>query len=650
MFDEREEKAVSGKPPSVSTIQIKHLFDPSKIKEIGYQDQQVKLMNVTASLHSDAPGSYREALASDDQHKWKAAISAEIASMGEMGVWTEAPKEAATSVLGTRWVFTVKRDPAGRVTWHKARIVVQGHRQIKGLNFDETFAPTPTFTSLRCLFAAASKFNWPVQTFDVTTAYLHSNVAEDIYIRPLPGMYLKEGVVLKLRKALYGLKQAGRCWWKHLSALLRDIGFVPNQEDQSLYVYRVGNDVAMMWVNVDEGVLTASSKDLMDRLKGNLRARLQLRWDEGIHSIMGVEVTRDGGRFSLNQPALIDKVCGLKPSNITALQPLPDMDLESIPATSIDREYLSRIGMLLYLAQATRPDIMFSVNYLARSSMGTTNKHWAALEHLINYLRGTRNRRLNIEVDKGEAGLKVFVDANWGGEGSRSQHGFIGLLWGAPISWNSKRQTCVASSTCQAEYMALFLAARAGIWITQEMSAVQRGMIPTLLSDNKAAIQIATNSGSRKNSRHINREFHLINEMIITGQVSLDWVKSEEQKADIFTKRLGRQKTTLLAHKQWSLVLVRRVLLQVGLTRHFQAFMWIADLDGLGSLAATFQSAMYGGFTPAGGVFANLTSMGMTGTLLPVLLLPAGAAIMACKWQVVIFPKLPSLVLELKNV
>ncbi|MBW0507006.1 hypothetical protein O181_046721 [Austropuccinia psidii MF-1] len=173
--------------------------------------------------------------------------------------------------------------------------------------------------------------------------------------------------------------------------------------------------------------------------------------------------------------------------------------------------------------------------------MGTTTNYWAALKHLINYLRGTSNKKLGIEAEKKEEGLKIFVNANWGGKGSSSQHGFIGFSWGAPISWNSKRQTCIASSTFQAEYMALSLAAQAGMWITQVMSAIQHGVVPTLLLDNRAAIQIATNSGSSKNLRHIRREFHLINEMIAMGQVYLDWVNSEEQKADIFTKKLGRQ-------------------------------------------------------------------------------------------------------------
>ncbi|MBW0561657.1 hypothetical protein O181_101372 [Austropuccinia psidii MF-1] len=111
-------------------------------------------MNVSSSLHPDILGSYGEALVSNNQKKWKEAISTKIASMERMGMWTEVPKSATTSILGTRWVFTAKRDPAGGVILNKARIVMQ----------------------------AASKFKWPIQTFDVTTAYLRSSVKEDVHV------------------------------------------------------------------------------------------------------------------------------------------------------------------------------------------------------------------------------------------------------------------------------------------------------------------------------------------------------------------------------------------------------------------------------------------------------------------------------------
>ncbi|MBW0510618.1 hypothetical protein O181_050333 [Austropuccinia psidii MF-1] len=218
------------------------------------------------------------------------------------------------------------------------------------------------------------------------------------------------------------------------------------------------------------------------------------------------------------------------------------MDLSSERARRIDKEYLSQIGMLLYIAQATRPDIMFSVNLLAHFSKNTTPKHWAALDHLIAYMRGSSDKALVIQADGCDRSLKVYVDANWGGEGSRSQHGFIVFLMGAPIAWNSKRQTCVASSTCQAEYMAMSFAAKTGNWISQNIAAITGNITPLLLSDNQSAVKIATNSGSQKNSRRIQQEFHLINELVTNQHVWIKWIASGDQKADIFTKKLAKIK------------------------------------------------------------------------------------------------------------
>ncbi|MBW0501019.1 hypothetical protein O181_040734 [Austropuccinia psidii MF-1] len=400
----------------------------------------------------------------------------------------------------------------------------------------------PTFASLQSLFAIASALHWEVETFDITTAYLHSNVAQSIYIKPPPGHHVGNGRVLALRKALYGLKQSGRCWWKHLQKVLTTIGLQANQEDQSTYIYEKGMEKALLWIHVDDGVLAASSATLMTYLKNELQAQLSLKWDVGIHSIVGITVQRIDNTFYLSQPTLVDKVCSTHPCSITAKQPLPEMDLESGRATVLDREYLSRIEMLLYLAQATRPDIMFSVNYLARFSMNTLTKHWAALNHLINYLWAMKGKTLKIDLHGKEEGLKVYVDANWGGEASRSQHGFIVFLWGSPVAWNSRQQTCVASSTCQAEYMALSFAARMGMWLSQMVKIALPDIVPTLISDNKAAIRIAENSGSQKNSRHIQREFHLINELLVKNHVAITWIDSENQQADIFTKKLGRLK------------------------------------------------------------------------------------------------------------
>ncbi|MBW0506608.1 hypothetical protein O181_046323 [Austropuccinia psidii MF-1] len=108
------------------------------------------------------------------------------------------------------------------------------------------------------------------------------------------------------------------------------------------------------------------------------------------------------------------------------------------------------------------------------------------------------------------------------------------------VAWNSKRQTCIASLTCQAEYMALSFAAKESIWLINNFKEILQATRPTLLSDNKSAIQIADNASSRKKSRHIQHEFHIINELVVKKKVYLEWTDSGNQLADIFTKPLGK--------------------------------------------------------------------------------------------------------------
>ncbi|MBW0493530.1 hypothetical protein O181_033245 [Austropuccinia psidii MF-1] len=205
------------------------------------------------------------------------------------------------------------------------------------------------FNSLRCLLTITAALGWEIQTFDVTTAYLHSNLKDTIYVRAPQGAsdMLR---VLKLKKALYGLKQAGRCWWNHLRNVLKKVGFESNPEDQSTYTYNWADGKAILWVHVDYGVIVASNGELLSKLKRLLTLELMLKWEKEVNSIVGITIKKTDGGFELCQPALIRKLCSLNARNITASQPLPDMDLVSGKANAIDKEYLSWIGMLLYVA------------------------------------------------------------------------------------------------------------------------------------------------------------------------------------------------------------------------------------------------------------------------------------------------------------
>jgi hypothetical protein len=220
----------------LNSIQAYTLGDFSQIKELEIQDACVSSAVALSPFLSDAPNTYHQALKSDFHVEWMAACDAEIDMMVQLRVWEEVPFSEDLEILNCRWVFALKRSQEGVITRFKARIVAQGFRQVNGVNVGETFAPTPTFPSLRMLLAMASKFNWPVASFDVKSAFLHSDIDYDVYIRPPPGVNVTPGCVLKLRKALYGTKQASRCWWLHLKSRLASIGFQPNLEDQSTYI------------------------------------------------------------------------------------------------------------------------------------------------------------------------------------------------------------------------------------------------------------------------------------------------------------------------------------------------------------------------------------------------------------------------------
>ncbi|MBW0536352.1 hypothetical protein O181_076067, partial [Austropuccinia psidii MF-1] len=250
----------------VNSIQVRDIFDSSMVNELNKQYRSTSQLSERNGLTISIPSTYREAMISEHKSSWAKAIDEEVESMRTEDVFVpvdlnialkEVPHE---SILSTKWVFTKKPER------FKARLVARGFRQIHGINYDETFAPTPTFNSLRLLFSTACLNNWKIKTFDVKVAFLHSLIDKPVYVWPLLGINVPKFKVLKLKKALYGTKQAARCWWMHLKNILQTIGFKSNGEDPSTYTLNCGNEQAILWVHIDDGALTASSPGLLDEI------------------------------------------------------------------------------------------------------------------------------------------------------------------------------------------------------------------------------------------------------------------------------------------------------------------------------------------------------------------------------------------------
>ena len=163
------------------------------------------------------------------------------------------------------------------------------------------------------------------------------------------------------------------------------------------------------------------------------------------------------------------------------------------------------------------------------------------MKHLIGYLAGAKDLYLDLFPTDMTKPLKCFCDASWGGEFARSTYGVLVTFYGCPVLWMSRRFATVASSTCQAEYMALGIGTRQVLWVRHLLRDIlKQEMRGQLLCDNQAAIRVSVDDSANKRVRHVDREFYLTNQALYKKKTELIWVPTKEQLAEILTKALPR--------------------------------------------------------------------------------------------------------------
>jgi hypothetical protein len=201
------------------------------------------------------------------------------------------------------------------------------------------------------------------------------------------------------------------------------------------------------------------------------------------------------------------------------------------------------IGSLLWIARATRPDILYAVIYLARFSACYEEAHFAAAKRIIRYLVTTVDRKLTYRKQETcPMDLIVYSDSDWASDKNdrKSFAGFVVYLNRCPISWGCKKQVTVALSSTEAEYMALSDATREILYVVQLLTEFVHLVRPVALNiDNKGAGHIAENNVNNKLTKHIDVRYHFVREHIESGLVELFYVPTAFNIADIFTKALG---------------------------------------------------------------------------------------------------------------
>lgn len=500
-----------------------------------------------ASVDSDEPVSYHEAINTENADKWISAMSDEHNSLMKLGTWELVDRPKDKKIIPCKWVYKLKKDAYGNVTKYKARLVVKGYNQTQGVDYYETFAPVIRHSSLRTLFALAAELGLKMRHLDVDTAFLNGELQEEVYMDQPIGFVQKdkENKVCLLRKSLYGLKQAPRAWNKKLDETLLKIGFMGTPSEPCVYTKLFGNEeLVVLGVYVDDIIVFYRSDMTLDVILKDLQKYFGLKDLGNLKSYLGLQINCCDNYVNISQKTYILTL--LKNFNMTncktAKTPLAHRKLEK-PSNgeSIIAPYQNLIGCLMYLAVNSRPDIAFAVSYLSQFNTCYGKEHWQAAKRILQYLKGTLEYSLTYRKT-GELDLHGFCDADWANctFDRRSYTGYIFKLAGGPVAWEAKKQPTVALSSTEAEYMALTSACKEACYLRRFVSEITGKLsLVKILSDSQSALNLVHNPVHHNRTKHIDTRYHFIREKVSNNIVTLDYLKSIDMPADVLTKPLG---------------------------------------------------------------------------------------------------------------
>lgn len=518
-------------------------------QEVDDSHQIEESANYTHTQKEEDNPSLAEALDSNERDEWNTAINCELRNLREYKVFERLPASPGDKPIKTKFVLTRKRGPNGEILKYKARLVALGYKQRAGTDYGETFAPVCREESIRILIHLATVKNLLIHQIDVDAAYLNAELKEKVLIEPpklIRDKLCGPNETLRLKKALYGLKQAGYEWYQTIRGTLRELGWTQGKVDPCLFTRERQNKTEYLALYVDDILVVAPTKEDIDKIKNELGSVFALKDTGEMRNLLGMKIERiESGRYAISQPktvrALISEIPGTNRRSI----PMGRTDIEPNETRTPEGEvkkYQATIGSLLYLSRKSRPDITYAVGALARWASDPPEKARRALDWLVDYVRYTPDYHL--EIRGGDLKLVAWSDASFAENGDRkSTSGYVVKIGNTTIVWGSKRQTIVATSTLEAEYVALSECTRAVLWVKMLLEHDLRekaGKLIKIHCDNMGAIEVARNPTHHFKSKHIDVKYHHVRDLIESEQIELSFVNSTSNIADVMTKPLNK--------------------------------------------------------------------------------------------------------------
>ena len=362
--------------------------------------------------------------------------------------------------------------------------------------------------------------------------------------------------VARLRLSLYGLKQASRLWNNYMTKKLTTLGWTQIKTDGAVFVRDTDSGSAMMAVHVDNFVTFADSKEELSRVRKELHLTFEMK-EEDPDWLMGFRLIDDRERRTVTilHTQYIDTILerfNLAECNPTSTPMEAGLQLSKSDSPQNEEEkkemhdvpFRELVGSLLWTSLVCHPEITQAVCQVARFNANPGRRHWEAAKRILKYLKGRKDSGLVLGGEPEHAlEITAYSDASWAEDRDdrRSTSGYVAKLGKATVSWSSKKQTTVATSSCEAEYMAAAYCARHVIWMRRlltELGGDLDGQPTTFLLDNKSAIDLAKDSRINQRTKHIDIAHHFVRENVENGSLAIQHCPGKEMLADGFTKAL----------------------------------------------------------------------------------------------------------------
>ena len=487
---------------------IKELFQPSQLSGrfeiknepilIGRSDDDSQLRRSTRSKtprkhfqikneayivtpqDDDEPKTIKEALECPTTEKWKVASEEEIESMKVNQVWSLVDMPPGQKAIGNKWILKIKRKADGSIDRYKARLVEKGYTEKEGIDYEESFSLVVRFTSIRLLLAIVTNLNLELHQMDVKIAFLNGELDEEFFMEQPVGFIVKgqERKVCKLQRSIEGLKQSSRQLYLKFHKVILTYDFKMIDEDHCVYVKGTSGKFSILFLYVDDILIAKSDKEYLMDIKRWLSTHFDMQDMGEANYILGVQIKRDRSKkiLALSQENYIQKI--LERFHMSSCKPMDTpvskgeaLSLNMCPKNPQEREEMSRVpyasvvGSLMYAMMCTRPDICFVVGLVSRYQSNPGREHWKVVKRILRYLKGTMDYCLVYQGSK--LCLVGYSDADWGEDldQCKSTSGYVFLFNKGAISWCSKKQTCIALSTMEAEFIACSIVVQEAVWL-----------------------------------------------------------------------------------------------------------------------------------------------------------------------------------------